>query len=484
MPLTQQPFNNKRQIIALLGALSFFLSALEYMIPKPLPFIRLGLANFPLLIALDLMPFPSFIFLIGIKVIGQALISGTLFSYVFLFSLAGTGVSGVLMYALRRTLGKERISFIGISAAGALASNGVTLVLARYLIFGKSIIYAAAPVLALGIVTGTILGLAAEYFIRCSAWYAEVKDPITKSTVCIDIAKNLSRKDAEERKDAKKQGDFRDFPNSCFESSRRKREAYFFNFFKANDLAFAGFCMMPALLFNPSTSGRIAQLLFFCVLAFISGRKNNYLITLLVMIGIVFFNLLIPYGEILFSIGPLKVSRGALAGGIRRAVTLEALFMLSRCSIRRDLKLSGVLPGNFGEITGEAFSIFSELSEEKNLFKLNAWARRLDEILLSRTEAATELAPEADTVAAMDAAAGLVAVAVAEEYAVAPASDAAVIASANIDSAAGTAASAEIPGNKKPGKVSLSGFITGPRIVLIVLTILAWLPLLSGYLKG
>jgi nucleoside recognition membrane protein YjiH len=56
------------------------------------------------------------------------------------------------MYALRRGLGKARISLIGVSAAGALASNGVQLVLAYYFVFGESIRYAAAPILALGIV--------------------------------------------------------------------------------------------------------------------------------------------------------------------------------------------------------------------------------------------------------------------------------------------------------------------------------------------
>jgi len=176
MALMQAPGKLSKRTLALLGGCCFFLSALEYMVPKPLPFIRIGLANIPMLLALDIMPFPSYILLGCLKILGQALVSGTLFSYVFLFSLGGTGVSALLMYALHRGLGKEKLSLIGISAAGAVASNGVQIVLAYFFVFGSSIRYAAVPILAFGIVTGTVLGIIAEYFVRRSLWYGEIRE--------------------------------------------------------------------------------------------------------------------------------------------------------------------------------------------------------------------------------------------------------------------------------------------------------------------
>ncbi|MDR3122387.1 MAG: Gx transporter family protein, partial [Treponema sp.] len=69
-----------RKTLALLGAFCLFLSTIEYMIPKPLPFMRIGIANLPLMLALDIFPFHVFLALIAIKVLGQALITGTLFS--------------------------------------------------------------------------------------------------------------------------------------------------------------------------------------------------------------------------------------------------------------------------------------------------------------------------------------------------------------------------------------------------------------------
>jgi heptaprenyl diphosphate synthase len=161
-----------RNTTALLGAFCLFLSTIEYMIPTPLPFMRIGLANLPLILALDIFSFRSFAILTALKILGQALITGTLFSYVFLFSLAGTAASALSMFFLRRVLGEQRIGFTGLSVAGALVSNGIQLFLARLFIFGPGVRYIAPPFLAAGLVTGAALGIFCEYFTARSKWYA------------------------------------------------------------------------------------------------------------------------------------------------------------------------------------------------------------------------------------------------------------------------------------------------------------------------
>jgi len=164
-----------RKILALLGAFCLFLSTIEYMIPKPLPFMRIGLANLPLMLALDIFPFPTFLVLVGIKVLGQALITGTLFSYVFLFSLAGTSLAALSMYGLRRLLGRDRVTFIGVGTAGAMMSNISQLTLAWLFIFRDNVRYIAPPFLAAGLVTGIALGVFCEVFAGRSRWYAGVR---------------------------------------------------------------------------------------------------------------------------------------------------------------------------------------------------------------------------------------------------------------------------------------------------------------------
>jgi heptaprenyl diphosphate synthase len=156
--------------LALLGALCLFLSVIEYMIPKPLPFLRIGLANLPLMLALGVLPLRDYIYLVFIKISGQALVTGTLFSYIFLFSLAGTLISAMTMYFLHRVFHKH-ITFTGIGTAGAFISNISQLLLARIFIFGENTFYIAPFFLLSGLITGIALGVFCEVFAGKSAWY-------------------------------------------------------------------------------------------------------------------------------------------------------------------------------------------------------------------------------------------------------------------------------------------------------------------------
>ena len=63
-------FADRADLTALLGAFCLFLSAVEYMLPKPLPFMRLGIANLPILLAVDILPFPWFLALAAVKCAG------------------------------------------------------------------------------------------------------------------------------------------------------------------------------------------------------------------------------------------------------------------------------------------------------------------------------------------------------------------------------------------------------------------------------
>lgn len=177
MPSTQPSASRSgpdggRRLAAFLAALSFFLSAIEYMLPRPLPFMRLGLANLPLLFAVDLLPLGPYALLALVKVIGMSMLSGSLFSYVALFSLAGTAASAIIMRLLRALAGPRILSYLGLCVAGAVASNLTQLALARVLVFGPSARYMAPVLLGLGLASGIALGLFAEAFAGRSTWLA------------------------------------------------------------------------------------------------------------------------------------------------------------------------------------------------------------------------------------------------------------------------------------------------------------------------
>jgi heptaprenyl diphosphate synthase len=367
----------KRRTLAILGAFCLFLSTIEYLIPKPVPFMRIGIANLPLMLALDILPLGDFLLLTLIKVVGQGLVTGTLFSYILLFSLAGTFVSALSMYALRRALGPERVGMAGISVTGALLSNGAQLALARVFVFGPSVRYIVPPFLAMGVITGTLLGILCERFIQKSRWHGRQTSPETGA----DRTPERRESPVTKAGDAKKE-------EGKGERGRRKRREFYEKNFNARGLCVAGILMLPALAFNPSPWLRVAQFLFFLFLVWFAGKKNNLLLTAVIMASIVGFNLLTPYGRILFSAGAFRITAGALRGGLQRAATLEGLIMLSRFAIRRDLRL----PGRLGELIGESFRILARIQERRSAVSAKNFAADIDALLIELSETGEPIA--------------------------------------------------------------------------------------------
>ena len=155
--------------LALLAAVALFLASAEHVIPKPVPFLKLGLANLPVLVGLTVLRPREIFTLVGLKIVGQGLVQGTLFSYVVLFSAAGSLASAAVMLGLHRTL-SPHLSLVGIGVMGAMASNLAQITSARLLIFGPSAWLIAPAFLITGTVSALLLGLFAERFVQRSRW--------------------------------------------------------------------------------------------------------------------------------------------------------------------------------------------------------------------------------------------------------------------------------------------------------------------------
>ena len=167
-----------RRALALLAACSLLLAALDHVLPKPIPFIRLGLANLPILVALTIFDFRYLVYLSLLKIVGAGLLTGMLFSYVFLFSAAGSLASLIVMYAIYRA-GGRMVSLVGVSIGGAVASNLVQLALAAKVIFGGGALLLAPPFLTVGLITSVLLGTLANRFVDRSEWLAMVKKGVS-----------------------------------------------------------------------------------------------------------------------------------------------------------------------------------------------------------------------------------------------------------------------------------------------------------------
>lgn len=169
-------FNNEQrlELIAFLGGLCLFFSTIEYLFPKPVPFFRLGLANLPILITLDILSPGAVFLLVFLKVLGHGLINGTLASYVFLFSISGSFASAIVMLAAHR-IGGKRISLVGVSVFGAIASNVVQITLSVTFIFGQTAWVIAPLFIGLGVSSGVLVGLFAEKLREKSRWVAGIR---------------------------------------------------------------------------------------------------------------------------------------------------------------------------------------------------------------------------------------------------------------------------------------------------------------------
>ena len=171
-----EALDERQRHVALLAAVALFLATVEHVIPKPVPFLKLGLANLPVLVGLSVLRPREIFTLVALKIVGQGLVQGTLFSYIVLFSAAGSLASGATMLLLHRTLG-ARISLVGISIMGALASNLAQIGSARLLIFGESAWLIAPAFLITGTISALLLGLFADRFVRRSRWLRALSPP-------------------------------------------------------------------------------------------------------------------------------------------------------------------------------------------------------------------------------------------------------------------------------------------------------------------
>ncbi|MDY6915528.1 MAG: Gx transporter family protein [Candidatus Cloacimonadota bacterium] len=149
--------DNKTIRLAFFTALAVSIYVLENFIPKPLPFMKLGLANVIVLILLWRREYGAAAIVAVAKIVIGGLFSGTLVSPTSLLALAGTLTSFAIMCLL--VYSNIKFSIVGISIAGAVFHNFGQLILVRIVLIQQQAIFKILPYLILlGIITGIITG--------------------------------------------------------------------------------------------------------------------------------------------------------------------------------------------------------------------------------------------------------------------------------------------------------------------------------------
>ena len=315
--------------LAFFSALCFFLSAVEYAIPKPVPFFRIGLANLPIMISFLCMSRKESTALIFLKVLLQGIISGTLFSYIFLFSLAGSVASGFVMMAIFHLFyEKKLVSWLGISMAGGLANNLAQLGVACIFLFGENTKFVAPVLLAISFVASIAMGLFANVFVEKSKWLADLKN------------KNWTEVKSSGKKSA---------------AAEEKKSSPKFQF-----LVLAFSLSMFILLFFSKSIYAVSGIFLLAVIAcFIKNKRVNLLPSLALILSVTFFSILVPHGKILAETWKLKITDGAIFSGLERSIKLCSCVFLSKLIADKNMKL----PSRAGLFMSLVFEYFEKLSE-------------------------------------------------------------------------------------------------------------------------
>jgi heptaprenyl diphosphate synthase len=153
--------------IALLSAYAIALHGFESLLPSPVPWLRLGLANIITLVALWLYGFRVAMMVTLIRVTLSSLLTGTFLGPSFMLSLGG-GVTSTLAMGYVFSLAPRLFSPVGLSVIGALFHNVAQLVLAYVLIIQRlgPILLISPFIILLGVVTGTVNGIIANLIIQ------------------------------------------------------------------------------------------------------------------------------------------------------------------------------------------------------------------------------------------------------------------------------------------------------------------------------
>ena len=282
----------RNKSLAYLCALTLLFSYAEMILPRIVPFFRLGFANTVILIALDI-DFGSFIVLSVLKAVAASLMGGTLFSPFFLISLAQSLLSALVMRLLYKLISKKLLSLYGISIAGSAASALVQIGLASFYI-GKGTFSLLGPMLIFNTISGALTAFLCEK---------------------LQIKENL---------------DFTKIPET--EAASQSPQ---------NRTTPALQIILAILLLSLSASIFFIKNLIVLICAFVLSliaqklckRKIFFIPHLSLWLFIFISMIFVPNGEVLFKFWIISITKGSLSLALQKALILSTVCALSQCAV-------------------------------------------------------------------------------------------------------------------------------------------------------
>jgi heptaprenyl diphosphate synthase len=156
----------RRVLLALFVALAVALHTVEVLLPNPVPWFRIGLANILALTALFSYGIQALWIVSISRILIGSLLLGSLFSPSFLLSLGGGLIATTLM-SFSYKLWQGKIGPVGVSVIGALGHITGQLLIAWLIVIRHPSIWLLLPFFLLfALISGIINGLAADYLLE------------------------------------------------------------------------------------------------------------------------------------------------------------------------------------------------------------------------------------------------------------------------------------------------------------------------------
>ncbi|MBC2856384.1 MAG: Gx transporter family protein [Cetobacterium sp.] len=159
--------SKRREIyLTALVLMALYLSLAESLIPKPFPWMKLGLANIATIVAIEKFDAKMGLEVFFLRVLIQGIMLGTLFTPSFIISLTSGGISTLLIILIYKF--RKQLSLLAISAMGAFFHNSMQLIVVYFLLFrnisinSKSILMFVWGFLLMGCISGIVTGFIAE----------------------------------------------------------------------------------------------------------------------------------------------------------------------------------------------------------------------------------------------------------------------------------------------------------------------------------
>ena len=138
-----------------------------------------------------------------------------------------------------------------------------------------------------------------------------------------------------------------------------------------------GTCLLILFLFQQQPILKLLLVALFAIMALFAGKRIRFGYFLTLVVSITVFNLLTPFGLVLATVGPLRITQGALVNGATKGITIVGLVFASLFTVSRHL----VLPGSFGLFLARSFFYFERLYSEKKRIRRDHVIEDIDSIM-------------------------------------------------------------------------------------------------------